>query len=184
VKAESDACCTSGNAIQVVDAVKSDEVILVPDRNLGHHVALHSDKRVILWDGWCPTHVTLQPDDVRSDDLIRQGAKFMAHPECLPEVLELADHVAGTAGMVSYVGRSTAREFVVGTESGLVYRLEKDYPARRSYPASEYMVCPTMKMTSLAHVATALEEMRHVLTVQPDVRSRARRALDAMLLSG
>ena len=180
-KAESDACCTSGNAIEVVNSIENDQVIFVPDMNLGRYVALHTDKEIILWQGWCPTHMALQATDLAKYPLEREEVKFMAHPECLPEVLELADRVAGTAGILSYVPHSVGHEFIVGTEMGLVHRLEKEYPGRKFYPPTEYLICPTMKMTTLQHVLEALKKMQHVIRIEEEVRIRARRALDAML---
>ncbi len=108
----------------------------------------------------------------------------MAHPECFPEVLELADRVAGTSGMLSYVGQSEAQEFIVGTETGLIYRLQKEYPGKRFYPATEHLVCPTMKMTSLERVFQALQKMQYVITLPEKVQRKARKALDAMLSLG
>lgn len=185
VKAESDLCCTSANAVAVVNAVEDKRpVLFVPDRNLGRHVARFSIKEIILWEGWCPTHLTLYASDIRKSQQEHREAKLMAHPECLPEVLEQADQIAGTSGMLSYAGQSEAREFIVGTEMGLVYRLRKTYPEKKFYPATEYLICPTMKMTTLERVFLALEEMEHVVTVPEEIQRKARKALDTMLAVG
>ncbi|RKY68159.1 MAG: quinolinate synthase [Candidatus Latescibacterota bacterium] len=185
VKAESDVCCTSANAVAVVSSIEEKRPILfVPDMNLGRYAAQVSNRQVILWEGSCPSHISLYADDVRKAQRKHPEAKFMAHPECFPEVLELADRVAGTSGMLSYVGQSEAQEFIVGTETGLIYRLQKEYPGKRFYPATEHLVCPTMKMTSLERVFQALQKMQYVITLPEKVQRKARKALDAMLSLG
>jgi len=181
VKAESDICCTSANAVQVVNSLEEEEIIFVPDRNLGRHVARNSDKKIILWQGWCPTHITLHAADVLKWREEYPNACFMAHPECSPEVLELADEVASTSGMLAYASHSEADQFIVGTEMGLIHRLHKENPAREFCSPTEYLICPTMKMTTLDKVLLALEMMDYVVTVPEQIRVRARKALDAML---
>jgi quinolinate synthase len=181
VKASSDICCTSANAVKVVNSVENEQVIFVPDKNLGRHVARNSDKHIILWEGWCPTHITLYADDVLKCRQEHPKAHFMAHPECLPEVLELTDAIASTAGMLSYAQKSQANQFIVGTEMGLIHRLKKENPDNQFYSPTEYLICPTMKMTNLEKVLLALEKMEHVVTISEKVRVGARKALDAML---
>ena len=181
VKAESDICCTSANAVQVVNSVEAGEILFVPDRNLGRHVARNSGKDIILWSGWCPTHVTLYAADVLQRRREYPNACFMAHPECLPETLELADEIASTSGMLAYARRSQADQFIVGTETGLIHPLQQENPEREFHAATEYLICPTMKMTTLGSVLRALETMEYVVTVPETIRARARRALDAML---
>ena len=185
VKAESDICCTSANAAAVVSSIEDEcSILFVPDMNLGRYAARVSNRDVILWEGSCPSHISLYASDVGKIRKEHPGAKFMAHPECLPEVLELADKVAGTSGMLSYVGQSEAQEFIVGTETGLVYRLQKVYPEKRFYPATEHFICPTMKMTTLERIFLALEKMEHVVVLPEAVQKKARKALDAMLSVG
>jgi quinolinate synthase len=184
VKAESDVCCTSANAVQVANSVEADEIVFVPDRNLGQHVARHSDKEILLWPGWCPTHVTLYATDVLQRRREHPDASFMAHPECLPETLALADEIASTSGMLAYARQAQAERFIVGTEMGLIHRLQQENPGREFYAATEYLICPTMKMTTLASVQRALEEMEYVVAVPERIRAKARRALDAMLAVG
>ena len=181
VKAESEICCTSANAVQVVNSVEAETVIFVPDGNLGRYVALNSDKDIILWDGWCPTHITLHAVDVLKWREGYPDARFMAHPECSPDVLELADAIASTSGMLAYAGRSEADQFIVGTEMGLIHGLQKVNPGREFRSPTEYLICPTMKMTTLGRVLLALETMNYVVTVPEEIRARARKALDAML---
>jgi len=181
VKAESDLCCTSANAVQVVNSLKAGEIIFVPDRNLGRYVARNSDKEIILWQGWCPTHITLYAADVLKPRREYPHACFMAHPECFPEVLELADEIASTSGMLAYASHSEADQFIVGTEMGLIHGLQKQNPGREFYSPTEYLICPTMKMTTLERVRLALETMESVVTVPEEIRVKARKALDAML---
>jgi len=181
VKAESDICCTSANAVRVVNSLEAKEIIFVPDRNLGQYVAQNSDKKIILWEGWCPTHVTLYATDVLKRRREHPKACFMAHPECLPETLQLADEIASTSGMLAYARHSQADEFIVGTEMGLLHPLQEENPARGFHAATEYLICPTMKMTILQRVLSALETMEYVVTVPKEIRAKARKALDAML---
>jgi quinolinate synthase len=181
VKAESDICCTSANAVEVVNSIENEEVIFVPDKNLGRHAARNSDKNIILWEGWCPTHISLYAADVLKCRQECPEAPFTAHPECLPEVLELADEIASTAGMLAYASRSGANQFIIGTEMGLIHRLKKDNPEKKFYPVTEYLICPTMKMTSLEKVLLALDRMEYVVTIPEEIRMRACKALDAML---
>jgi quinolinate synthase len=184
VKAESDICCTSANAVRVVNSLDAEEIIFVPDRNLGQYVARNSDKDIILWQGWCPTHITLYAMDVLERRRDYPDACFMAHPECIPETLALADEIASTSGMLAYARHSQAQQFIVGTEMGLIHRLQQENPGRAFHAATEYIICPTMKMTTLGSVQHALEEMEYVVAVPERIRAKARRALDAMLAVG
>jgi quinolinate synthase len=181
VKAESDICCTSANAVEIVNSVENEEVIFVPDKNLGRHAARNSDKNIILWEGWCPTHITLYATDVLRCRQEHPEASFMAHPECSPEVLDMADEIASTAGMLSYASKSEANEFIVGTETGLTHRLKEENPGKEFYSPTEYLICPTMKMTNLEKVLLALDKMEYVVSVSEGVRVNACKALDAML---
>jgi len=182
VKAESDICCTSANAVEVVKSVaKGRRILFVPDRNLGRYAAAQADREVILWDGWCPTHITLSLEDVARRRQEHPQAAFMAHPECSPEVLKAADQVAGTSGMLEYAGRVDRRELIVGTESGMVYRLQKAYPDKAFYPATDHFICPTMKMTTLGKIRHALRDMKFVVRVPGPVQKKAKRSLEAML---
>lgn len=183
VKAESDICCTSANAVEVVRSVDAERAILfVSDRNLGHYVGRMARRRVILWDGSCPIHAALSAADVQQAKKDHLETKVMAHPECRPEVLELVDRVAGTAGMLAYAAEQAPRTaFIVGTDIGLIHRLRKENPSQTFYPATDYLVCPTMKLTTLEDVRRSLERMEHVVSLDEPVRVKARSALDAML---
>jgi quinolinate synthase len=181
VKAEADVCCTSANAIQVVNALPQDEIIFVPDKNLADWVARHTSKRILPWAGSCCTHNNLRVKDVEEALREHPQATFIAHPECRPEVCALAKAVLSTSGMLKFVKTDLAQEYIVGTEVGLLHRLRLENPGKVFYPLSSKMVCRTMKMTTLSHVADALEFNRHPVEIPEAVRARAVRSLDAML---
>ena len=181
VKAESDICCTSANGPKVVNSLDTDRVICVPDRNLAMWIARNTDKEVIAWDGFCHVH-----DRVRGEDLDRgkqehPNALVVAHPECRMEVLEKADHVTSTSGMLRFAKASDAGEFIIGTEQGLLYRLREENPGKSFYPLRRDMICPNMKKTTLKSVLRALETMTYEIKVPEEIRIPAKRALDRML---
>jgi len=182
VKAESDIACTSSNAIQVVRSLKEKDVIFVPDKNLGRYVQSQvPDKNVILWDGFCPTHIRVQEEDVMKTKALHEGAEVIAHPECNPEVLALADHICSTGGMFTYVKKSSAKEFIIATESGMLYKLQKDNPDKKFFLPTPHLVCANMKLITLGWVAQSLEKMVYEIKVADDVREKAKMALDRML---
>ena len=181
VKAELDVCCTSANAVEVVSKIKDDEIIFVPDKYLGDYVSKKTGKRLITWEGYCPTHVKILPEDIVKQVRLHPGAEVMVHPECRPEVIELADHVFSTGKMCTYVKRSPLKEFIIGTETGMVYRLQKDNPGKKFYPATEHAVCPNMKRTTLEKVLWSLQELKTEVRVSDEVRRKARRAIDKMV---
>ena len=181
IKAESYICCTSANAVEVVNSLDAEEVIFVPDKNLAAYVAARTYKKIIPWEGHCPTHHQIMKEDVLKMKERHPQAKFIAHPECRPEVLELADHVASTRGMILYAKKSPAQEFIIGTECGFIHGLLKAAPEKTYYCISEFACCPSMKMINLEKVLASLEKMQHRVTVPEDVRARAKEALDRML---
>ena len=181
VKAESDICCTSANAVKVVNSLPDREVICVPDRNLGQFVAARSDKTFHFWHGYCPTHERLKPEDVQRMKAAHPGALFICHPECNPVVSALADHVCSTSGMYDYCRTSPARTFIVGTEAGILYRLRQENPGKEFILASPALVCPNMKLTSLEDILEALKTMTPVVKVPEEIRVPAKRALDRMI---
>ena len=181
VKAESDICCTSANAGKVVDSLPDRELIFVPDRNLGRFVARGSDKTFHFWDGYCPTHERMKPEAVQALKAEHPDALFVCHPECNPAVVALADHVCSTSGMYDYCRKSPARNFIIGTEAGILYRLRLESPDKEFILASPALVCPNMKLTSLEDVLSALQTMSPVVTVPEDIRVPAKRALDRMI---
>ncbi len=181
VKAESDICCTSTNAIQVVNSLKEDKVIFVPDENLGRYVATQTDKNLIFWKGFCPTHYLVVPEDIVKAKEKHPRAKVVVHPECRLDVIMLADEVLSTGGIVKYAKEAAIKEIIVGTEIGLVYRLQKENPTKKFYLATEKLICPNMKLTTLEKVADSLERMEHRIIVPEEVRIKARHSLDRML---
>jgi quinolinate synthase len=181
VKAESDICCTSSNAINVVKSLDAKELLLVPDRNLGRYIARFTDKTCHVWDGYCPTHERLRVEDLQRAKQEHPEALVMAHPECAPEVLELADHICSTSGMYDYATKSPAQSFIVGTEAGILYRLRRDNPGKQFILPTSRLICPNMKLTSLEDILKALQTMSPAITVAEGVRERARLALDRML---
>ena len=183
VKAETDICCTSANAVEIVKSIDRNRPILfVPDYNLGHYAAKMAQREIILWDGCCPTHALLSTFAVAKARKKWPEAQVIMHPECKPETLELADFVGSTSGMLRYVKMQPAgTSFIVGTEVGLLHRLQKENPEKVFHVASDYLICPMMKMTTLKDVKDSLEKMQHVVKIEASVRLRAKAAVDAML---
>jgi len=181
VKAESDICCTSANAVRVVNSLDADEVILVPDKNLGRYIASHTDKTCHFWEGYCPTHDRLQVEDVRRAMEEHPDGVFMAHPECPPEILELAHHICSTSGMYDYAHTNPAKKFIVGTEMGILYRLRKENPGKEFILPTSRLICPNMKLTSLEDILNALQTMSPEVSVPADIREKAKVTLDRML---
>ncbi len=181
VKALSYVCCTSANAPQIVKAVPYNKILFVPDKNLAFWVMKKvPDREIIPWDGFCPTHHMLKRDDVLRAKEMYPKALVVVHPECRPEVIELSDHVASTSGMVRFAKSSSAEEFLIGTEVGLLYRLKKENPDKNFYPIKKTMLCPNMKITTLESVLTALREIKYVINVPEEIRIRAKEALKRM----
>ncbi len=181
VKAESDICCTSANVVKVVESLSGDRVICIPDKNLSMWAAKNTSKQVIAWDGFCHVHDRVVKDDIFKARKEHPNALLMAHPECRIEVLELADHVTSTSGMLRFAKSSDAKEFIVGTEIGIMHRLKKENPGKVFYPLRKDMVCPNMKKTTLNSVLRELKEMKNVIKVPEEIRVPAKRALDRML---
>ena len=185
VKAESDVCCTSANAVRIVRGLKdAGEIIFVPDQYLGHYVMTRAGCEMILWPGYCPTHVRILPQDILRLRKEYPQAKVVVHPECRPEVIALADEATSTSGICRYAGRDDVRELIVGTEMGIIHRLRKENPGKRFIPISEQAVCPDMKLITLEKILWSLEEMAPEVKVPEEIRLRARAAVDRMLESG
>lgn len=182
VKAECDLCVTSANAYDLVRGLPADrEVIFVPDMNLGANIALATGRKMLLWEGFCPTHMRVTPEMIAAKKREFPDAPVMIHPEARPEVVAMADEVLSTGGMCRYVKTSKAKQIIVATEIGLIHRLKKENPDIVYIPLSEQMVCPDMKMTRLADVLQALEKTRYKITVPEDVRIKAVRPIERML---
>ena len=181
VKAESDICCTSSNAIEVVNALDEEQVIFVPDQNLGRYVAQNTDKEIILWKGFCATHHRLHASEVHRCKENYPGAEVLVHPECREEVIAIADAVCSTQAMFKHVENSPAKGFIICTEEGIVYNLKKMYPDRQFYVPSENLICANMKLTTLGWVLRSLQNMQYEVTVEEPIRDQARIALERML---
>jgi quinolinate synthase len=181
VKAECDICCTSANADRVVNSLTEPEVLFAPDKNLAAWVQRHTTKRIIAWDGYCHVHQGILPRDVRAARAKHPGAFVWAHPECRPEVLDLADRVLSTGGMVREAGVSPASEVIVATECGMLVRLAKDHPEKLFYPVKETALCPNMKKITLPKIVAALETMTPRVVVPSEIADRARRAIARMI---
>ncbi len=181
VKAESDICCTSANAVQVVKWTRAREVIMTPDRNLAAWVRRHTDQVVHAWNGYCPIHDELTVKEVKLAMEEHPGAVLMAHPECTEEVLNLADVVRSTSGMLDYARSSDREEFIVATENGLLHALQKENPGKRFYAVSPKMICTDMKKTGLEEIISALKDEAPVVKVPEETRIRAYKAVERML---
>lgn len=182
VKAESDICCTSSNAMEVVDSLGRDcEVLFVPDKHLGSYVAEKLDRKITLWNGFCPTHVRISEHAVRIARDKYPGALLLAHPECPRYIRDLADAVLSTGQMCQFVLQSDAREFIIATEYGMIHRLAKENPDKKFHRVSERAVCPDMKKISLEKVLHSLESDQYVVDLPASVGDRARNAIEAML---
>jgi quinolinate synthase len=184
VKAESDICCTSANAVAVAESLDGREILFIPDQYLGHYVSARTGKKMILWPGFCPTHARIEPERIKELKQEYPQARVVVHPECRPEVIALADEVLSTSGMCRYAGRDDVTEMVVGTEVGLMYRLRKENPGKRFISVSGQAVCPDMKLITLEKVLWSLERMRPEVNVPQEIQLRAKAAVDKMLKIG
>jgi len=182
VKAESDVCCTSANAVKIVDKLPSGiEIIFVPDQYLGHYVSTKTEKQMILWPGYCPTHIRIKAQDIIRLREEHPQAKAVVHPECRLEVIALADEVLSTGGMCRFAGSTEAKEVIVATEIGIIHRLRKENPDKSFIPASEQAVCPRMKLITMERILWTLEEMTPEVKVPEEIRLRAKASVDKML---
>lgn len=182
-KAYCDICCTSANAVEVIESLDNDTVLFGPDRNLAEYVEEKTGKTVIPVPEWgfCPTHLLFQPEDVRILKMQYSDAVVLAHPECNVEMRNAADFVGSTSQMCRYARESSARRFIIGTEEGLLHRLRKDNPGKQFILAYEGAVCPNMKLNTLDRLYAALKEEKHVITVPEPIAAKARRGLERML---
>ncbi len=182
VKAESDYCCTSSNAVAIVDSLPQDaEIIFVPDQHLGRHVIERTGREMILWPGYCTTHVTITAEEIQSAKTQYPDAIVMAHPECPEPVKELADELLSTGQMLDFARQSDAQTFIVATENGIIHALKKENPNALFVPASKRAICPNMKRITLEKVLWSLEDMKYQITVDKDISERAKNALERMV---
>ncbi|MDD3922359.1 MAG: quinolinate synthase NadA [Endomicrobiia bacterium] len=181
VKAETDICCTSSNAINVVKSISNDKIIFCPDRNLGSYTQKLLNKKLILWQGFCPTHMRMLPEHVMEKKRQYPQAEVLVHPECMPQTVELADQVLSTTGILNYVAQSNKKEFIIGTENEIAYELQRKYPDKKFYPVSDLAVCSNMKKNTLEKVLWVLQEMKNEIKVQEDIRIKAYLPIKRML---
>jgi quinolinate synthase len=181
VKAETDICCTSSNAINVVRSISNDKIIFCPDRNLGSYTQKKLNKKLILWQGFCPTHMRMLPEHVIEQKKKHPDAEVLVHPECMPQTVELADQVLSTTGILNYVAQSKQKEFIIGTENEIAYELQRKYPDKKFYPVSDLAVCPNMKKNTLEKVLWVLQEMKNEIKVPEDIRAKAYLPIKRML---
>jgi len=181
VKAESDICCTSANAVAVVNSVPQKEIIFVPDRNLARYAARFTKKTILPWEGYCLVHDRYTPTQVNEARHLHPDAIVLVHPECRPDVIDCADHVASTSGILKYVRTLPDKAFIIGTEVGILHRLKKESPEKMCYPLSPNAICVNMKKTDLLKVRESLVSLKPRVTVKKEIRDRARGAIERML---
>jgi quinolinate synthase len=182
VKAESDYCCTSANAVEVVSSISKDkQIIFVPDQHLGRFVAERTGRDLILWPGYCLTHVMITEDDIKTAKEKYPDAIVMAHPECSEPVKELSDELLSTGQMLKFAAKSTAKQFIIATETGIIHTLKKQNPKAEFIPASNRAICHNMKKITLEKIIWALEDMQYKISVPKKTREKAKQALDRMV---
>jgi quinolinate synthase len=185
VKALCDYCCTSANAQKIMENIllnhKDKKIIFVPDQYLAQNVAAQVKQDFIIWEGYCPTHAKILPENIMQAKRLHPEAKVIVHPECRPEVTALADVVTSTEGMGKYIKKARDTEFIIGTETGIIHRMKKENPDKIFYPVTEMAVCPNMKKITLEKVLWSLEDLSYEITVPPDIMKKARLSIDRML---
>jgi len=182
VKAESDYCCTSANAVELVNSLPADRtIIFVPDQHLGRFVAERTGRDMVLWPGYCPTHVLITEDDIKNAKAQHPDAVVMAHPECTEPVKALADQLLSTGQMLKFAAKSPAKKFIVATEIGIIHALKKQNPQAEFIAAADRAVCPNMKKITLAKIIGSLEDMQYRVTVSEETAKRAKKSLDRMV---
>ena len=183
VKAQCDYCCTSANALKMAQNIlkENEEIIFIPDKYLAQYVSSQIGHKLITWEGYCPTHARILPEHIMQAKKLHPQAKVLAHPECKPQITELADVVASTEKMLTYVNKSTAMEFIIGTEIGIIHRMKKENPEKSFYPASDTATCPNMKRINLEKVLWSLEDLTYEITVPQEIMDKARLSIERML---
>ena len=181
VKANVDICCTSANAVQVVNSLPKDkEIIFIPDKHLGSYVESQTGRKMILWNGYCPTHAFIDAKSVIKMKKEHPEAEVLVHPECNCEVIKTADQVLSTGGMLEYARQSSGREFIIGTEIGVIYRLKKQNPGKIFYPANKNIICPNMKLINLEKIMWSLEDNVYEINLPGNIIKKARLSLERM----
>jgi quinolinate synthase len=181
VKAESDICCTSSNAVKVVNSLEEKEVIFVPDSNLANYVQKYTNKKIIPWNGWCYVHQKFSPTGLAAAKALHFDAKVLVHPECVSEVVDLGDEIFSTTGMFDYVKKSSNKKFIIATEIGLIERLRIEFPEKTFFQAPPGGTCFQMKKITLDLVLNSLKKEQFKIIISENVRIKAKKALDRML---
>ena len=181
-KAYSDICCTSANAVQVVQSLNADTILFGPDRNLGEYVAEKTGKKIIPIPEWgfCPTHLLFQPEDIAVLKMQHPDATIMVHPECIGETRKMADFIGSTSKMCKYAKESSSKKFIVGTENGIIHRLKKENPEKEFIIAYDGAICPNMKLTTLERIYVSLNEEKYHVTIPEVIAKKARASLERM----
>lgn len=181
IKAESYVCCTSANGAEIVNAIPNEEILFIPDRNLGHYISTKTDKKMILYPGFCHTHARITAKEVELAKQRYPQAKILVHPECRPEVIALADAALSTSQMLRYAAQSNHKVFLIGTEEGLLHPLRKQNPDKEFHIIGDSFICPDMKKTTLETVVATMQTGSNAVTVPEEIKARAKQAIDRML---
>ena len=181
VKAECDICCTSSNAVEVVESLDGDEILFAPDKNLAAYVARHTNKKIIPWDGYCYIHNNIHVKDIEDKRLLYPDAEIWAHPECRPEVIDIADKVYSTGKMVKEARETEKNRIILGTEAGMTYRLKKENPDKEFYPAKDLAFCFNMKKIDLNKVLKSFEDLKFKVEVPPEISQKALGSIEKMV---
>lgn len=182
VKAESDICCTSSNAVKIVKSLKEKDILFVPDQNLANYVASKvPEKNIIPWEGYCLTHHRISTEDVKEAKKCHPDAILAVHPECRSEITKEADFIGSTKQIIDYAKASESTKFIIGTEMGVLYALKKDNPSKTFYLLSKGLICPNMKKTTLSSIVDSLVEMKYQIEIDESIRIRAQKSLERML---
>ncbi|MBP7652959.1 quinolinate synthase NadA [Candidatus Dependentiae bacterium] len=181
VKALSDICCASGNAVKIIENIKNEHIIFIPDKNLGAYCEKKTGKKLILFDGYCYVHNQITIDKIKSTKLKYPNAEVIAHPECPLETIEAADAVLSTEGMINYIKQSESLEFIIATEPGIIHRLVKEIPEKKYYPVESSLECKTMKLTELTDVYNCLKYEKYEIALDLKISEKSKKCLTNML---
>ena len=182
VKSLSDYCCTSANAVQIAQSIPAEkEILFLPDMNLADFTAKKAKRKIIPWPGFCPTHHLLTREDVIKAKELHPQALLLVHPECRPEVCDLADYIGSTRGIIEFASNNPAKEYIIGTELGIFHPLKKNNPNKKFFPASENMICRNMKLITLEKVLYSLQNLEPLITVPEEISKKSLKALNRMI---
>jgi len=182
VKSLSDYCCTSANAVQIAQAIPAEkEILFLPDMNLADFTARKVKRKIFPWPGFCPTHNLLTREDVLKAKKLHPQALLLVHPECKPEVCNLADYIGSTRGIIEFANNNQSKEFIIGTELGIFHPLKKNNPNKQFFPASENMICKNMKLITLEKILYSLQNLEPRITVPEEIRKKSLEALNRMI---